>query len=204
MDPRQRGVTSFFTAASRLYDFPPLQAWIYRPTQDAVVEVLRQRQPRRILDVACGTGQLTSRIADELRPERIVGCDASPGMLAQARKRSSDVEWMEGTAEHLPFDNDTFDAVITTEAFHWFDQPVALADFRRVLDPGGVLVIGVMTPTSPSAARAWSFLGMAQWPTADRLPDLLAGAGFTIVEQFKAARAFGPALSSLVTIAEPT
>ena len=202
MDNRQRGVTSFFSAASRLYDFPPLQAWIYRPTQDAVVDVLRGRGPRRILDVGCGTGQLTARIADELAVDRIVGVDASAGMLARARERSGGVEWVEGAAEDLPFADDSFDAVITTEAFHWFDQPRALADFRRVLVDDGVLVIGVMTPVNAAAARFWSFLGAARWPMADQFPALLEGAGFEIVEQFKAPRMLGAALSSLVTIAE--
>lgn len=204
MDPRQRSVTSFFSSVSRLYDFPPLQAWVYRPTQDAVVNVLLDRLPERVLDVGCGTGQLTARIADELRPQEVVGCDASAGMLARARERSAAVTWVEGSAEELPFADDSFDAVVTTEAFHWFDQPRALADFRRVLGDDGVLVIGVMTPSSAMSAKAWSFLGAAHWPTLDQLPELIEAAGFRVVDQFKARRVFGSSLSSVVTIAEPS
>lgn len=203
MEPRRIGVTAFFSGVSKLYDFPPLQSWVYRPTQDAVVNVLLDRLPDRVLDVGCGTGQLTARIADELRPKQVVGCDASTGMLARARERSADVTWVEGSAEALPFGDDSFDAVVTTEAFHWFDQARALAEFRRVLTDEGVLVIGVMTPSSPVAARAWSFLGAARWPTLDQLPVLLGAGGFRVADQFRARRVFGSSLSSVVTLAEP-
>jgi ubiquinone/menaquinone biosynthesis C-methylase UbiE len=123
-------------------------------------------------------------------------------MLARARERSADVRWVEGSAEKLPFDDESFDAIVTTEAFHWFDQARALADFRRVLADDGVLVIGVMTPSSPTAARAWSFLGAARWPTTDQFPRLVEEAGFHVVDQFKARRVFGSSLSSVVTVAE--
>ena len=57
-------------------------------------------------------------------------------MLNQARARSDRVRWLKGPAEQLPFDDAALDAVVTTSAFHFFDQPAALAEFHRVLHPG--------------------------------------------------------------------
>jgi ubiquinone/menaquinone biosynthesis C-methylase UbiE len=56
-------------------------------------------------------------------------------MLEQARVRSDRVKWMRGPAEQLPFDDGTLDAVVTTSAFHFFDQPAALREFHCVLAP---------------------------------------------------------------------
>ena len=62
----------------------------------------------------------------------------SEGMLKQAKARSTAVQWLTGPAEQLPFDDGALDAVVTTSAFHFFDQPVALREFHRVLRPGGL------------------------------------------------------------------
>jgi SAM-dependent methyltransferase len=70
----------------------------------------------------------------------------SDGMLAQARARSSEVQWRKGPAEHLPFEDGTLDAVVTTSAFHFFDQPAALREFHRVLAPGGLAAVATLSP----------------------------------------------------------
>jgi ubiquinone/menaquinone biosynthesis C-methylase UbiE len=112
-------VTQFWSIAAPLYDLPFLQHWVYRPAQDEVIAVLRYRGARKVADIACGTGILAARIADELDAGEVCGVDMSDGMLAQARARSSEVQWRKGPAEHLPFEDDTLDAVVTTSAFHF-------------------------------------------------------------------------------------
>jgi len=74
------------------------------------VIAVNNRSARRVADIACGTGILADRIARQLRPDEIYGVDMSDGMLAQARARSSKVQWREGPAEHLPFEDGTLDA----------------------------------------------------------------------------------------------
>ncbi len=61
-------VTRFWSVAAPLYDHPGLQQWVYRPAQDEVIDELRAHGARRIADIACGTGILAARIADELHP----------------------------------------------------------------------------------------------------------------------------------------
>ena len=130
-------VTRFWGWAAPAYNLPVLQQWVYRPAHDEVIAQLRAHSSARVADIACGTGILADRIERELHPAEVYGVDMSEGMLNQARARSTGVQWLRGPAEQLPFDDGALDAVVTTSAFHFFDQPSALRDFHRVLSPGG-------------------------------------------------------------------
>ena len=135
--PQRRGfnefVTRFWGVAAPAYNLPFLQQWVYRPAHDEVVAQLRDHQSARVADIACGTGILADRIERELHPAEVYGVDMSEGMLNQARSRSTAVQWLRGPAEQLPFGDGAVDAVVTTSAFHFFDQPAALREFHRVL-----------------------------------------------------------------------
>ncbi|MCV7174319.1 class I SAM-dependent methyltransferase [Mycolicibacterium sphagni] len=178
-------VTRFWTIAAPLYDHPALQQWVYRPAQDEVIDELRAHGARRIADIACGTGILAARIAEELEPDEIYGVDMSDGMLRQAKARSPQVDWRKGPAEHLPFDDETLDAVVSTSAFHFFDQPKAMSDFYRVLRPGGLAAVATISPpqlpllsrltNSPSSA--------AHNPSPQEMRTLFADAGFILTDQ---------------------
>jgi ubiquinone/menaquinone biosynthesis C-methylase UbiE len=92
-----------------------------------------------VLDVGCGTG-LGSRSLIE-NGVRVTGVDSSKAMLALAREWFPAATWIEGRAEALPFSEPGFDAAISAQAFHRFDKPKALAEFVRVLRPGGLVAI---------------------------------------------------------------
>jgi SAM-dependent methyltransferase len=98
-----------------------------------------------VLDVACGTGALTLAAAEIVGPEgRVVGLDANPEMLAVARRKSAVVEWREGLAESLPYDDESFDAVTSQFGFMFFeDRAKALLEMMRVLKPGGGMAVAV-------------------------------------------------------------
>ena len=104
---------------------------------------LTLRTTDRLLDVGCGTGVLLQRLAVAYPHSRLVGIDLVPEMLAVARRRlPSNVELCEGWAERLPFDDRQFDLVVSCNTFHYFRRPrAALAEFRRVLRPGGRITI---------------------------------------------------------------
>lgn len=179
-------VTGFWSLAAPLYNLPVLQSWVYRPAQTEVIAVLREQGSRRIADIACGTGIMADRIQRELHPDEVYGVDMAEGMLAQARARSAAVQWLTGPAEALPFDDGVLDAVVTTSAFHFFDQPAALADFHRVLRPGGVVAVTTFAPegglsrlTSASPAHA---------PSPKEMRALFSGAGLIVIEQHRVHR----------------
>ena len=102
-----------------------------------VLEWLAAQAGERILDLGCGDGQLTPRIA--ATGARVTGVDASPAMVASARARG--VAAVEGSAASLPYEGAAFDAVFSNAALHWVrGQDAMMAEVRRVLKPGGRFV----------------------------------------------------------------
>jgi ubiquinone/menaquinone biosynthesis C-methylase UbiE len=196
-------VTQFWSIAAPLYDLPFLQQWVYRPAQDEVIAALKKSDARRVADIACGTGILAARIAGELHPNEVYGVDMSDGMLAQGRVRSSDVQWLKGPAEHLPFEDGSLDAVVTTSAFHFFDQPAALRDFHRVLAPGGLAAVATLSPRQllPLHRLSANRLNPAHNPSPEEMRALFNEAGFTVSDQHRVRRpAWTLVLSDLITI----
>jgi ubiquinone/menaquinone biosynthesis C-methylase UbiE len=179
----------FFDLWSRVYDAPLVQRLTYRPVQEAVLRRLRSGSPGRVLDVGCGTGRLAARIRRELHPAAAVGCDFSQGMLHQAAQADSVLPWVRADALRLPFRDGSFDAVVSTEAFHWFpDQDAALAEFFRLLAPKGRLLVALINPRTAWLSRA-TRLGSKllreplRWPTRAQLRRQVEAVGFRVDSQ---------------------
>ena len=100
----------------------------------------------RILDAACGTGIL-ARTAIKRKGSNgmsVTGLDPNPGMLAVAESTTARVKWKEGVAEELPFEDESFDVVVSQFGLMFFqDQPKALREMKRVLASDGRMVVAV-------------------------------------------------------------
>ncbi|WP_078309577.1 MULTISPECIES: methyltransferase domain-containing protein [unclassified Mycobacterium] len=191
-------VTRYWTMMSKVYNFPFVQRHVYSPAQDDTIRQLREHNAQRIVDIACGTGILASRIQAELSPASVFGVDMSDGMLAKARARSTEVHWKKAPAEQLPFGDGTLDAVVTTSAFHFFDQPAALAEFYRVLAPGGMASVATICPKERRwLRRGTGERGPAHFPTAGEMERLFSRAGFDVVVHRPVARPITPPLISV-------
>ncbi|WP_109485706.1 class I SAM-dependent methyltransferase [Occallatibacter savannae] len=102
-----------------------------------VLEWLNPQAGEYVLDLGCGDGQLTQRIAAS--GAHVLGVDASAEMVAAARERGIEAE--HARAEELPFRDATFDAVFSNAVLHWVrDQDAMMRQVHRVLKPGGRFV----------------------------------------------------------------
>jgi ubiquinone/menaquinone biosynthesis C-methylase UbiE len=122
-----------------------------RPLAERLVRLARPAHRSQVLDVGCGTGVVALAAARALTPPgRVLGIDLSEPMLRRAAAKAAGngladrTEFRRMDAESLDLAGDTFDAVVSLFALMHFPNPrAALAEMRRVLRPGGVLVLGV-------------------------------------------------------------
>lgn len=162
------------------------QEWVERVSNAAKIE-----PGQHVLDIACGTGVLSRGIAERVQPDgSVIGLDLNEGMLDVAKRKSPEIEWHLGSAESLPFANESFDAVASQFGLMSFENPVAsLNEMWRVTKPGGNLAVAV-------------------WDDLDHMPGYAAMAsllrrlfGDGVMESFEAPFVLGnmDTLNSLVT-----
>lgn len=132
------------SSAAEIYDefFVPALFGVWAPRLVAAAQI---RPGARVVDVACGTGVLAIAAAKVTAlGGEVVGVDLNAGMLAVARRKAADVDWQRAPAEALPFDSESFDAVVSQFGLMFFeDKQAAITEMWRVLRPGGRLAIAV-------------------------------------------------------------
>jgi len=133
-----------FTQWSQTYDRHWLNRYLFEPSHAAMLRQLEATGAGVALDIACGTGELAMRLAR--RGWRVVGLDLCLSMLQCARSKLNGtahaIRLAVADSERLPFPAGTFDAVTCANAFHHFpNQQRAVREMRRVLRPGGRLLI---------------------------------------------------------------
>ena len=153
-----------------------------------VLEWLAAQPGERILDLGCGDGQLSARIA--ATGAKVAGVDASPQMVAAARAHGIPAD--EASAESLPYSDQSFDAVFSNAVLHWVrDQDGMLAEVHRVLRPGGRFVAEMGGHGNIAAIRVALSAVLARWglagdsnyyPTPDEYAGRLRRHGFEVRE----------------------
>lgn len=136
---------------------------IATPVSAALLRTAGLRPGERVLDVACGTGLVTRLAAEAVGPTgSVTGVDVSPDMIAVARTvelpAGVTVDWHVGDATSLDFEDGAFDVVLCQMGLMFMeDRPAAVSEMRRVLAPGGRLVVntpGTIQPLFQSLERA--------------------------------------------------
>jgi len=190
-----RARSTLFDRWSEVYDRRGFQAATYRPVHDAVLARLADAQPQLVVDLGCGTGQLTLRLTERFPGADVVGADYSSGMLDGASRRVGGAAPLVcADATDLPFRHATADIVVCTESFHWYpDQRRTITSLAEILRPGGRLLIAsiaAVTGLGESAVAAVSAAGgqPVRALTAQHLRDLLIGAGFEVLHQRRVPR----------------
>lgn len=185
---------SFFDRWSVSYDGERLQQSTYAPIHDEVLRRLAETGPGRILDLGCGTGQLTKRMIDTFPAAGVVGTDLSSGMLTRAADRLSadrtgGAVLVRSDAQRLPFASGSFDVITCTESFHWYtDQAATMETLRELLVPGGRLLVAsvaTITGIGEDVLRFVSQLGGTpiRALTGEHMRAVVEKAGLTVLDQ---------------------
>jgi SAM-dependent methyltransferase len=178
---------------TRFYD-PVVAATTRERTFKArLLDQLEPQPGQRILDLACGTGTLALAITEREPAATVVGVDGDGEMLERARAKAPGVRFDEALAQDLPYEDGSFDAVVTSLFLHHLTRDLklaALAEVARVLRPGGELHVADWGPPS-DPLMATLFMGVrlldGMEPTRDnargRLPELFKEAGLDEVSE---------------------
>ena len=186
--PQTSGVTIHW--ASQYDIFTSLMGLgVNRPNSRMVIELAKVEPGDKVLDVGCGTGNLTLTAKKSAGVNGAVyGIDAAPEMIDVARKKAQqtglDVTFEVGLIEKIPFPEATFDVVISRLVIHHLPDDLkrqGFAEILRVLKPGGhFLIADFNPPTNPVLNHITSALvGPYMMQTNVRnIPPILATAGF--------------------------
>ncbi len=142
-----------FEAWAHTYDRSLLNRFLFQPSYRMFLEELYvwrngMGEPFDLLDVGCGTGTFAGMLAGSPLPARVVGLDYAPAMcrVAEDKARRAGVDdrlrFVAADSEHLPFADASFDVVTCSNSFHHYPrQQVVVHEMRRVLRPGGRLML---------------------------------------------------------------
>lgn len=187
MMPRQidpARVRSAFHRAAESYD---AAAALQRTVARALLRRLDafSLDPARVLDLGAGTGIGARALAERYPRARVVALDLAPGMLRRAREQAATrQDYVCADATALPLAGGSFDLVFSSLMLQWCeDLERALAEARRVLRPGGVLLFSTLGPgTLAELRQSWAVadghVHVNRFAPASRLERALAAAGF--------------------------
>ena len=165
---------------ARMEELEETLGW-YRGMHEIVLRQVdgwyRKTGALRILDAGCGVGGLTQKLQKYAAAQRLVGLDLAPEALAYCRQQSK-FDLVQGSLSELPFSDSSFDFITCLDVLQHVEDgkdTVALAEFLRILRPGGVLLLRVAASTGnrkPTLSH--------RYYRVETLVDQLSRAGFQI------------------------
>ncbi|MBB3701228.1 bifunctional demethylmenaquinone methyltransferase/2-methoxy-6-polyprenyl-1,4-benzoquinol methylase UbiE [Flammeovirga yaeyamensis] len=209
-DGKKEQVANMFNNISAKYDLlnRVLSGGIDIYWRKVAINKLKKQQPKTILDVATGTGDLALQAWATLKPEKITGADISSGMVEVGREKiakkglSDVIDLQIGDSENLPFVDNSFEAVTVAFGVRNFENlEKGLAEIKRVLKPNGTLVVLEFSqPTNFLFKHLYRFYSMRVLPLIGKLVSKDNSAYTYLpesVEQFPYGKAFTDILSKL-------
>lgn len=180
-----------------------LMDWINRPMHQAALEALAVERHSRVLEIGFGTGALVARLAAVVSGGLVAGVDLSEQMVARASRRNRQavaagrVDLRRGGVSALPFGDGSFDRVVAVNSFQFWPSPLSdLREVRRVLTPGGRLVLGMRQRLTahPRSLTPEQFMAVRR---------LLGQAGFGAVDQVERRHGRGTAVYVIAQSTHP-
>ncbi len=176
----KRDIAAAFGRAAASYDSA---AELQRRVADQLAAQVVAEPLDRLLDIGCGTGRESARLAKRCN---VVALDLSPAMVAHAAHHHGGPLWLAGDAENLPLADCSVDAIFSSLALQWCEHPgAAFAEMRRVLRPGGCAWIATLGPRTLHELRAaWAAVDEAShvntFTGREQLETQIARAGLRI------------------------
>jgi SAM-dependent methyltransferase len=156
---------------------------VFRPFAQHLARRAARLAPRQVLEIAAGTGVLTSELIKALPGADVTATDLNAAMVEFGSRQAPGAEWRQADALGLPFDDDRFDLVACQFGVMFFpDKPAAFAEVRRVLAPGGALLLttwgdvgthGFALPWSPGSNAPFPTTRRPSWPRCHTATSIL-------------------------------
>jgi SAM-dependent methyltransferase len=193
-----------FEKSSKFYGSTLAQRFFCRGPNALLVQLLRSRDPVRILDVACGGGQFLAELKQTFPRIELYGLDLALAMLrdAQGSVTGGSASLIQADSQCLPLLSDYFDVVLCKHSFHHFpNQQSVVREIYRVLRPGGIAMI---LDGDRDNAFGWLFYdvlirwaeGPVRHVSAIAMRDLFCSAGFAKIRQYRRCFLFPMLLTS--------
>lgn len=171
--------------AAQIYEDQKVPS-MFRPLAEATLREVAVPDGSRVIDIACGTGVVSRLLAEKVgKSGSVVGVDLNPNMIEVAKRSvPSTVELHEGDVTALPFPDGSFDMAFCQQGLQFFPEKVAaLKEVRRVLKPGGTLILTVWSAV-PALGAAVSE-GLERYVGAEAARAALSPFAFRDLEVIK-------------------
>jgi len=204
---KKEQVTTMFDTISKEYDGlnRVISFGIDIKWRKKVVELVAKQNPKTILDIATGTGDLAINLV-ETNAQEIIGLDISEGMLEVGKKKikkkqlSNKIKMVVGDSEQLPFDDNTFDAITVAFGIRNFENlDKGLSEILRVLKPNGIFVIlETSVPTKAPFKQGYNLYTKRIMPLIGKLfsKDKMA---YSYLSESASVFPYGKALNNILT-----
>lgn len=147
-----------------------------------LIDQARPQPGQRVLEIGCGTGNLTVRLARAHPDVEVIGTDPDPLALARAEQKGSAARFERAYAQDLPYPDASFDRVLSSLMLHHLDEDAKaamLAEVARVLRPGGTLHLADFTGEMHGVHGLLARRMRKEGHVTDGIPELLSAAGLT-------------------------
>lgn len=143
--------------------------------------------PDALLDIGCGTGNVTEQVYQTLKPKQLIAIDRSKNMITQAKEKASlsACQFTEANFEHIPLPNHCVNCIFSNLVFHWGNLGKGISEANRILKPNGLLALSLpILGHFHEVNQFQQFIKLnLHFQTIEEIRHLLENQGLTVEQQ---------------------